>query len=301
MDQKLFYPSSRATILHHYSPCLIAVEHPAAINGNMKNTLLFVGGLGDGIHTIPYVSPLIDAVTGAGWSLVEVLLSSSYKGWGIGSIAQDAVEISACVEYFRTIRGGKLVLMGHSTGCQDALEYLTKHSAVINGVIFQASVSDRESATLNQSPDHLSASLTHARSLIDSARGAEIIPSHFRSPIYADTPVCAQRWWDRNAFAGADDYFSSDLNEEMLTRTFGMIMRNTNVLFLFSAMDQFVPAWVDKEYLLKRWYLACALGGAVVDKVESGVINGANHNFEGVDAGVLADMIGRVIRFLGKL
>lgn len=112
--------------------------------------------------------------------------------------------------------------------------------------------------------------------------------------------MCAQRWWDLNAFAGADDYFSSDLNEEMLTRTFGMIMRNTNVLFLFSAMDQFVPAWVDKEYLLKRWYLACALGGAVVDKIESGVISGANHNFEGVDAGVLADMIGRVVRFLGK-
>jgi len=38
-----------------------------------------------------------------------------------------------------------------------------------------------------------------------------------------------------------------------------------------------------------------------VDKVESGVINGANHNFEGVDASVLADMIGRVIGFLGKI
>lgn len=29
---------------------------------------------------------------------------------------RDAEEISACVGYFRTIRGGKLVLMGHSTG-----------------------------------------------------------------------------------------------------------------------------------------------------------------------------------------
>ncbi|RPA92983.1 DUF1749-domain-containing protein [Choiromyces venosus 120613-1] len=301
MDHKLFFPSSRATILHHYSPHLIAVEHPATINGNLKNTLLFVGGLGDGIHTIPYVSTLIDAVTGAGWSLVEVLLSSSYKGWGICSIARDAEEISVCVKYFRTIRGGKLVLMGHSTGCQDALEYLIKHSAIINGVIFQASVSDRESATIYQSSDRVSASLTHARSLIDSGRGTEIIPSHFRSPEFAETPVCAQRWWDLNAFAGADDYFSSDLNEEMLTRTFGMIMRNTNVLFLYSEKDQFVPSWVDKEYLLKRWYLACALGGAVVDKIESGVIREANHKLEGADAGVLADMIGRVIRFLGKV
>lgn len=40
----------------------------------------------------------------------------------------------------------KIILMGHSTGCQDAMQYLlTKHSDTpINGAILQASCSDRE-------------------------------------------------------------------------------------------------------------------------------------------------------------
>lgn len=59
------------------------------------------------------------------WSIAEVLLSSSYRGWGTSSLAKDAKEIAECVEYFSKLRPGKkVVLMGHSTGCQDCLEYL---------------------------------------------------------------------------------------------------------------------------------------------------------------------------------
>jgi triacylglycerol esterase/lipase EstA (alpha/beta hydrolase family) len=59
------------------------------------------------------------------WAIAEVLLSSSYRGWGTSSLAKDARELSECVSYFASLRpSAKIVLMGHSTGCQDIMEYL---------------------------------------------------------------------------------------------------------------------------------------------------------------------------------
>lgn len=59
------------------------------------------------------------------WRIAEVLLSSSYRGWGTSSLQKDAHEIARCVAYFSKLRPGrKIVLMGHSTGCQDIMEYV---------------------------------------------------------------------------------------------------------------------------------------------------------------------------------
>ena len=61
----------------------------------------------------------------ADWAIAEVLLSSSYRGWGTSSLTKDAKELAECVGYFRGLRPGReVVLMGHSTGCQDVMEYV---------------------------------------------------------------------------------------------------------------------------------------------------------------------------------
>jgi alpha-beta hydrolase superfamily lysophospholipase len=54
-----------------------------------------------------------------------VITSSSYKGWGTGSIKRDVEEIAKAVQYFRNLKPeGKIVLFGHSTGSQDTMQYL---------------------------------------------------------------------------------------------------------------------------------------------------------------------------------
>ena len=86
-----------------------------------KNALVFIGGLGDGPHTVP----AIRAVAGLmgeqlpEWSVFEVRLNSSFGQWGFSSLREDVLEIGEVVGYLRRRLGrSRVVLMGHSTGCQ---------------------------------------------------------------------------------------------------------------------------------------------------------------------------------------
>jgi len=80
------------------------------------------------------------------WAIAEVLLSSSYRGWGTSSLQKDAKELAECVGYFCKLRPGReVVLMGHSTGCQDVMEYVVGEGEFCSsffGVGFQGSCSE---------------------------------------------------------------------------------------------------------------------------------------------------------------
>lgn len=118
-------PRSRTpftTTVHHYkSPhtpgaCAYEVGLPGA-----KNAYVFIGGLGDGPHTVPYpraVAGHLESLPDLSYSVFEIRMKSSFEGWGLSSLVQDAEEISALVQYLRGIGRQTIVLNGHSTGCQ---------------------------------------------------------------------------------------------------------------------------------------------------------------------------------------
>jgi pimeloyl-ACP methyl ester carboxylesterase len=140
-----------------------------------------VGGLTDGLCTVPYVSELAEALDDTDWSLFSILLSSSYSGFGVESLDRDVEEIGQCVRFIRDLKAdrapgatskhSKIVVMGHSTGSQDVLHYLHAanplpkteldmglqymHRPELDGAIMQAPVSDREAvlAILKSSND----------------------------------------------------------------------------------------------------------------------------------------------------
>lgn len=138
-------------------------------NYQKQHTLIFIGGLGDGLNTVEYVADIAAALQSTEWSIFNPILSSSYSGWGTGSLGRDVDEIAQCVTYVSEYKpGGKVVLMGHSTGSQDVLHYLSCENPQprdpvpaqsvpcnnslpagmlrpkIDGAIMQAPVSDRE-------------------------------------------------------------------------------------------------------------------------------------------------------------
>ena len=133
-------------ILHSYSKSLTAFEHASPIP-SPPNLILFLGGLGDGPLGVRYPASLAASLPPS-WSLAEVLLSSAFDGWGTGSLSRDATELGKCIAYFRAQRpGGKIVVMGHSTGCQDVMEYVVgkgEYGGGIEGGVLQAGVSDRQ-------------------------------------------------------------------------------------------------------------------------------------------------------------
>lgn len=99
------------------------VKHACAYELGLpgKNALVFIGGLTDGPHTVPYIRTVaakIQAAAVLDYSVFEIRIRSSFDGFGWGSLAQDVEDISAVVKYLRGIGKEKIVLMGHSTGCQ---------------------------------------------------------------------------------------------------------------------------------------------------------------------------------------
>ncbi|KAI9786590.1 MAG: hypothetical protein M1839_006139 [Geoglossum umbratile] len=310
-----FDPQSYPGILHNYAPGLTAFEYspPQSTRHPPKNALLFVSGLGDGLLTVPYAKTLSFHLPPLSYTLVEVLLTSSYTGWGTGSVSRDAQELALCVSYFRTRKpsDGKIVLMGHSTGCQDTMEYLTGRGRearpAIDGAILQAPVSDREAIQMALSKEAYQQSVAAAQSLISNNQGSEILPSTLTSNIFGPAPCSAYRWYSlassphsnaESTATATEDFFSSDLPASHLQQTFGRIPPNTPLCILYSGLDQFVPGVVDKKALVQRWIEAAK---GAVDERHSGIVEGATHSLTGNPEEVIGDLMGRVAGFLRGL
>jgi hypothetical protein len=269
----------------------------------LSNLVLFIGGLGDGLLTIPYMTRLARSLP-EGWSLVQVLLSSSYSGWGVGSIKRDARELAQCVAYFHQGVHGNIVLMGHSTGCQDIMEYLVGGSnyPAIDGAILQAPVSDREALSLEFPSDDIQRSVSIARDMMAAKKGEDIMPRS-KAVDYFGAPVCARRWLSLVSpdHDGEDDYFSSDLSDAQLSGSFGRLPSQTKLCILYSGKDQFVPESVDKLALVTRWMTFINSGGGRIDGVHSGVIANATHDLKSDSEEIKQDLINRVNSFLNDL
>lgn len=245
------------------------------------------------------------------WTIAEVLLSSANDGWGTGSLARDAAELAKCIAFFKGQRpGAKIVLMGHSTGCQDIMEYLTgstQYSDVVDGAILQAGVSDRQGwdalvADDAELAESLKATVKLARKLVESGDGDVILPKKGSRVLEMfESPCTAYRADSLFSFGGDDDYFSTDLPEEKLRGTFGKVPRGTKMMFLWGSKDPYIPADVDQEGTLKMWARYVKEGGGAVDEVNGGVVQGATHNLNRDDVEVVQDLVGRVVRFVEGL
>ncbi|KAI4369612.1 hypothetical protein MLD38_018035 [Melastoma candidum] len=246
--------------------------------GDYKQQAIFIGGLTDGLLATDYLEALAVALDKEGWSLVQMLLSSSYIGYGTSSLQQDAAEIDQLISYLINKEGSEgVVLLGQSTGCQDIVYYMRTNAAcsrAVRAAILQAPVSDREyRATLPET-----ARLIDLATIMRSeARGSELMPRE------ADpcAPITADRYYSLCAYMGDDDMFSSDLSDDQLRTRLGH-MSNTPCQVIFSMGDEYVPEYVDKKALVAR--LCKALGGAEKVEIEHGNHALSNRISEAVQA-----------------
>ncbi|PWY83826.1 siderophore biosynthesis lipase/esterase [Aspergillus sclerotioniger CBS 115572] len=290
-------------ILHHYTETLVTFEYTTQTL-SQPHSLLFVGGLGDGLATTSYMADIASALKSTPWSLFTLNLTSSYQSWGLGHLDRDTDEIAQCIRYIQEYKqskypdgNGKIVLMGHSTGSQCVMHYLSRpnpHTSKpafdpylehvvrvpLDGAIMQAPVSDREAIGWVLENGMGGKSGEECREvyekIVKMAREAErerlsgkggvydtMLPIELTSFAYpANTPLSARRLLslvspDSPENPGEDDMFSSDLGDEQLERTFGMVgkggLLRGKLMVLHSGKDQSVPDWVDKEALLRKW------------------------------------------------
>ena len=81
------------------------------------------------------------AVTEGGWHFVQPLLSSSYLGYGVTNLTNDSEEVDALLSHLvEELHVTRVVIVGHSTGCQNALHFLSSDAAtraVVTGIVLQ--------------------------------------------------------------------------------------------------------------------------------------------------------------------
>ncbi|CAL5079230.1 unnamed protein product [Urochloa decumbens] len=232
--------------------------------GDFNHQVIFIGGLTDGLLATDYLEPLSLALEVEKWSLVQPLLSSSYTGYGISSLEQDALELDQLISYLINKENSEgVILLGHSTGCQDIVHYMRTNfacSKAVSGVILQAPVSDREyRATLPETAEMIDL----AAKMISDGRGMDLMPREANP----DAPITAYRYHSLCSYMGDDDMFSSDLSEDQLRQRLGH-MSTTQCQVIFSMGDEYVPEYVDKKALVDR--LCRALGGAEKVEIEWG-------------------------------
>lgn len=146
---------------------MVTFEYASA-NAHKPHSILFIGGLSDGLATTSYTHDIIKALQPTEWSFFTLNLTSSYSAWGLGHLDRDTDEIAHCLRYIKSYKAAKygatsakVVLMGHSSGSQDVLHYLYRPNPhrsrpafdpelvhlerpAIDGAIIQAPVSDRD-------------------------------------------------------------------------------------------------------------------------------------------------------------
>ncbi|KAF4990659.1 hypothetical protein FGRMN_8331 [Fusarium graminum] len=212
-----------------------------------RNAIVFIGGLTDGPHTIPYTRLLAQRLEGTkelGYSVFEFRMRSSFTGFGTSNLSNDVEDISALVKYLRGIGKEKIVLFGSSTGCQDCIEYANyeKHNnEPVDGFILQGPVSDRETLELIF-PDP-QPSLDLAAKMISEGKGGDCMPFDM-IPAVLGAPISAYRFQSLTSKGGDDDYFSSDLDDEVREKNWSRFKKP--VLVLHSAEDEYVPKRIDQ-------------------------------------------------------
>ena len=233
---------------------------------------------------------------------------------------EDVGGLTKLVEYLRQLRpDGRIVFLGHSTGCQDSMHYLTAPDpghdgapatkrARIDGAILQAPVSDREGLwALGDMGAEIAKGEALAQEWVQDGRGDDVLPRERTMYVFGQrSAVSARRFLDLTSpgpeHAGADDYFSSDLGPERLQRTFGRVgaAGAPRILLLMGGDDEYLPDYVQVEPLVGKWMTSLKEGGAVVDE-GSGVVKGADHSLKRCEDAVRDDIFKRMLAFLAKL
>ncbi|RSH80400.1 uncharacterized protein EHS24_008977 [Apiotrichum porosum] len=258
-------------------------QRPYFTSGDLASdkAVVFIGGLYSGLFDTPFLVPLSNALTEAKWRLVQIFWSGCYDGFGTGGIDRDRDELAALVKQLIGEGVKTVVVMGHSTGSQDALHYLsTSAEPAVHGAILVSPASDRQFFEKDNDPVWKE-QLVIAQRLIAEGKGEEMLGEEMTKA--AGARMTANRVFNLIGVGGLDDYFSSDLPDapdgsahvHPLSTSFGSLKVPA---LAFWAENDHCNVLPDHRVLLRRWETASS------GRLQWRFLDGATHTVEEEDA-----------------
>ena len=233
--------------------------------GEGSKALVCIGGLTDGLLSLRYLPALAAALRPCGWRTFQPVLQSSYRGWGFAKLEEDVAGLDKFLSFLESNRDiSQVVLLGSSTGCQDAVQYLKsgRQKSLVHGIVLQAPVSDREALLAEDRSEEELRALEEfkdlASRLISEGKGNELLPRKACELLGPPDVITAYRFDSLTRRMGDDDMFSSDLLDDELIEKLGHV--NVPCLLVISADDEYVPKFVDSTRLAERMAHAMAVG-----------------------------------------
>lgn len=195
---------------------------------------ILIGGLTDGLLSLPYAEKLSKKLESLSkpYSLIQPLLRSSNLQYGWHTINDDVEDLNTLINYLINKRTNfeSIILMGHSTGCQDVIHYFRQyknHSKIIE-IILQGPVSDREYLSeLSSTKDQLNYCYKNKTNL------NEWLPRYLHDP-----PLTIERCLSLNEKNSIEDVFSSDLIDEEIKTIYDNL--NIPIIWIWSKQDEYV-------------------------------------------------------------
>jgi gamma-glutamyltranspeptidase/glutathione hydrolase len=263
--------------VYHKNQVCIA-KRPEHKGEAVLGVVVFVPGLTDGLLGCGYVSSLATMVTEEHFVFVQPTLSSSWNGYGTSTITQDVLELDQLLLSSR-LSSLPVVLIGHSTGCQDAVHYM-KHGRCkqrVCSIVLQAPVSDREAmlleATASGGVQVLQDAIAFAAEAVGAGNGTLLMPRD--APGTYGVPMTAERYLSLSGRMTAEDLFSSDLTDDELRIQNGHVLEcGVDACCVLSGRDQYVPPVLLEKYDDFGQRLSTAMGG------EYHVIKQADHGLQ---------------------
>jgi pimeloyl-ACP methyl ester carboxylesterase len=166
---------------------------------------VFVHGLGSSVFShndvLPegksYVSLYINNRGHDKVASMKHVLPGTEKGydWFPGGMAHEiftdcVYDIQAGIEYLKDRGVEKIYLVGHSTGCQKSIFYLSRHeNHDISGTVLICPMSDYAAAKKLEDPQKLAVAVKYAHKVVERGKPGDLIPSD----IWPE-PIDAQRF-----------------------------------------------------------------------------------------------------------
>eukprot|EP00758_Cryptobia_borreli_P002685 Tbor_TRINITY_DN3209_c0_g1::TRINITY_DN3209_c0_g1_i1::g.23790::m.23790 len=159
-------------ITFHNDPYL---RIPIFLSGSHNRCIVWLGGQCDGLFVSTYMPQLISESEKAGWSLAQLMPSSSYIGHGAHTHVQDAEDLNNIIQLLgKEHKMKEITLFASSTAIQIAMEFMGsgEHAEMVTRVVLQGVVCNPTAYLFTEKGE--ANRMARANKLVDAGRGEEM-------------------------------------------------------------------------------------------------------------------------------